>query len=120
MKTLFILALLTLTISADPLFKLDLADGLSQFEDFQSSLSSAKVIDDQLSDTKALTFEELSRYAGLVTTDWIESDSEDYYIYIDYRGKAGERTGAFLGYMTKEAENIVKSLALDNDQKMDN
>eukprot|EP00828_Plagiopyla_frontata_P048481 TRINITY_DN9306_c0_g1_i5.p1 TRINITY_DN9306_c0_g1~~TRINITY_DN9306_c0_g1_i5.p1 ORF type:complete len:487 (-),score=71.63 TRINITY_DN9306_c0_g1_i5:19-1479(-) len=72
------------------------------------------------SNAKALTFEELSRYAGLVTTDWIESDSEDYYIYIDYRGKAGERTGAFLGYMTKEAENIVKSLALDNDQKMDN
>ena len=35
-------------------------------------------------------------------TDWIESESQDYYINIDYRGTEGKRTGAFLGYITKE------------------
>ena len=57
----------------------------------------------------------MTRYSGIITTEWIESVSKDYYITIKYRGAAGKRTGAFLGYMTKEAENIVKSLALDND-----
>ena len=67
------------------------------------------------SEDKVIKFDAVSRYAGIITKDWIVSPViKKYTIKIDFRGREGKNTGGFLGYMTKENENIIKALALDN------
>ena len=78
--------LLLLTNSSDPdqtvLFEMDLnSSGLAKFKELKSSNTAKSTVDSSTSEP-IITFDGLSRYGGMVTKDWIISETNWYHLTV--------------------------------------
>ena len=64
----------------------------------------------------AIAFDQLSKYTGLETTNWIKSPSKNYQIIVYFRGDKDKTTGGYIGYESKERPNILIPLASNTKQ----
>ena len=53
--------------------------------------------------------------AGIITSEWIESNSGNYYIRVEFNGTANKRTGGYIGYIRSDNVDICNTIGLDAD-----
>lgn len=111
-KLLIILCLTVLSLAdtTNVLFEMNLENGLKGFSELKAS-NTAQVSKE--SDVDIITFSGLSRYGGMLTKMWLESPTGWYYVTLKFKGIQGKRTGAFLGYISKDNDSIIHSIGMD-------
>ena len=68
-------------------------------------MSTATIIEED--DTSVLYFGGVpTKYSGVVTSEWITSPSGHYYISVEYKGTENMRTGAYLGFIRSDNDNV--------------
>ena len=90
---------------------MNLENGLEGFSELKAS-NTAQVSQDS-DNLDIITFSGLSRYGGMLTKEWIESPTGWYYVTIKFKGIEGKRTGAFLGYISKDNDSVIHSIGMD-------
>jgi len=120
MKFVFILlAIVAMNAMSTP-FEADFAQFAAQFESFQGTIAKGKIITEE--GYPVLHYEKFgdgTKYAGVITKEWVASPSGEYWITVEFKGTADKRTGAFVGYTRSDRENIVVGMGLDYDKNFD-
>ena len=62
-----------------------------------------------------ISFDGLTRYGGTIAKDWIASDNDWYTITFMFKGVKDQRTGFLLGYIRKDNESLIHTIAMDED-----
>jgi len=119
MKFVFVLLTIVAMNAIAVPWEADFAQFSTQFESFQGTPANGIIINEEGSPVLHYAKLDGTKYAGVITKEWVASPSGEYWITIEYKGTMGNRTGAFLAYTRSDKEHIVYAIGLDYDKFFD-